>query len=101
MGIIGKDTIDFAQVPALMMLEFDDVNLFDKIRTICQELESKRYQAENILSMGTSDMSADMLMNGMHNGVYLNNCGFGSKILRITAMMLEKASVWPGKHCRR
>jgi len=33
----------------------------------------------------------------MHNNVNLSTCGYGSKILRITAMMLEKAVVWPGK----
>jgi hypothetical protein len=33
----------------------------------------------------------------MHNNVNLSACGYGSKTLRITAMMLEKAIVWPGK----
>jgi hypothetical protein len=38
-------------------------------------------------------------MHAMHNNVNLSACGYGSKTLRITAMMLEKAIVWPGKSC--
>jgi hypothetical protein len=26
-----------------------------------------------------------------------DNCGYGSKILRLTAYMLDKAAVWPGE----
>lgn len=99
-GVIGRDEVDFSQIPAIMMLEYEDIQLFEKIKAICESLESKRFQQENILSINISDMHPGSIMNGMHNGIYLNSCGYGSKILRITAMMLEKAVVWPGKHAR-
>lgn len=97
-GIIGKDDIDFQQLPALMMLEYADMDLFGKIKWICESLEGKRFQQENVLSIDMGNMMPGALMNGFHHGVSLSNCGFGSKLLRITAMMLEKAVVWPGKH---
>ncbi|KAK6373488.1 hypothetical protein LTR81_027946 [Elasticomyces elasticus] len=34
-------------------------------------------------------------MGSLHNNVNLGACGYGSKMLRRTAMMLEKAVVWP------
>jgi hypothetical protein len=98
LGVIGREQVDWATVPAIMMLEHEDVELFQKIQQICESLETKRFQQENMLSINFSDMNQASMMNSVHNGVPLSNCGYGSKILRITAMMLEKAVVWPGKH---
>jgi hypothetical protein len=93
LGVLGRDAIDYTQVPAIMLLEGEDVELLRKIEQICASLEGKRLQTENLLAMDSNGLGAATV----HNGVHLNTCGFGSKILRVTAMMLEKAVIWPSK----
>ena len=44
---------------------------------------------------GLGAMAALTAMNGLPS---VHDCGYGSKILLVTAYMLEKAAVWPGKH---
>jgi hypothetical protein len=81
-----------------MLLEGEDVELLRKIESICESLEVKRYQQENLLAMDLSQFNPSQPMHAMHNNVNLSACGYGSKTLRITAMMLEKAIVWPMTH---
>lgn len=97
LGILGRDQIDLSGVPAIMLLEGEDVELLRKIESICESLEVKRYQQENLLAMDLQQLNPSAPMHAMHNNVNLSACGYGSKTLRITAMMLEKAIVWPGK----
>jgi hypothetical protein len=101
LGVLGRDQIDLSGVPAIMLLEGEDVELLRKIESICESLEVKRYQQENLLAMDLSHFNPSAPMQAMHNNVNLTSCGYGSKTLRITAMMLEKAIVWPGKSCLR
>ncbi len=91
LGVLGRDQVDYTQVPAIMMLQAEDVELLRKIEDICDSLETKRFQQENLLAMDLQSL------NSMGTNPNLAACGYGSKILRITAMMLEKAIVWPGK----
>lgn len=98
LGVLGRDPIDYSQVPAIMLLESDDVELLRKIERICVHLEEKRQQQENLLSMDMNTFnSASAAMNLMANGVDLSSCGLASKVLRVVAMMLEKAVIWPSK----
>lgn len=97
LGVLGRDQIDLSGVPAIMLLEGEDVELLRKIESICESLELKRYQAENLLAMDLQQLNPSAPMHAVHNNVNLSACGYGSKTLRITAMMLEKAIVWPGK----
>lgn len=98
LGVLGRDLIDYTQVPAIMLLETEDVELLRKIERICESLEAKRFQQENLLAMDLQQMNASAMMNGMHNNVNLGTCGYGSKLLRVASMMLEKAVVWPGQY---
>ncbi|KAK4539958.1 hypothetical protein LTR36_009928 [Oleoguttula mirabilis] len=98
LGVLGRDSIDFTQVPAIMLLETEDVELLRKIERICESLEAKRFQQENLLAMDLQQMNPTAMMNNMQTNVNLSLCGYGSKILRVTAMMLEKAVVWPVTH---
>ena len=50
--------------------------------------------------MDLSQFNPSQPMHAMHNNVNLIACGYGSKTLRITAMMLEKAIVWPSTYSR-
>ena len=96
LGVLGRDQIDLSGVPAIMLLEGEDVELLRKIESICESMEVKRFQQENLLAMDLQQLNSAAPMDAVHNNVNLSACGFGSKILRIVAMMLEKAVVWPG-----
>lgn len=97
LGVLGRDAIDYSQVPAIMLLESEDVELLRKIEQICHNMEEKRLQQENMLSMDPNNFNAGA-NNTMVNGVDLSSCGLGSKVLRVTAMMLEKAVIWPSEY---
>ncbi|KAI9748363.1 MAG: hypothetical protein M4579_007246 [Chaenotheca gracillima] len=74
-GILGLDEIDFNQVPGIMLLEDEDSKLLGKIAEFLEILEAK------LGGVGIDD-----------------RVGYGAKILRITAAMLDKAAVWPITH---
>ena len=79
LGILGKDEVEYAQVPAIMLLEHEDIKLLEKIDEILRSAEVKL--AHN---------------GGAAGGLpSILESGHGSKILTITAVMLEKAAVWP------
>lgn len=99
LGILGRDAIDYSQVPAIMLLENEDVDLLRKIESICNSLEEKRMQQENLLMMDPHH--AGSTSASLANGIDLSSCGLGSKVLRVTAMMLEKAVIWPSKYIAR
>ncbi|KAF2005612.1 hypothetical protein P154DRAFT_315083 [Amniculicola lignicola CBS 123094] len=93
MGVLGKDDIDLAAVPAIMLLEEEDIKLLQKIADILHTADMKL--AYDISGMGSSN--AIPMLGGLSN---LSHCGYGTKLLMVTAYMLEKSAVWPGKfHC--
>ncbi|KAI9678716.1 MAG: hypothetical protein M1817_005773 [Caeruleum heppii] len=89
LGILGRDQMDFAQVPAIMLLEDKDIELLGKIADMLSNAEMK--MTYEIPGMGPV---APMTMNGLSSA---NDVGYGSKVLRITAQMLEQTAVWPGQ----
>ena len=80
LGILGKDDIDFGQVPAIMLLEDDDSKLLEKIHDIISSAEMK------LANTGSPTSGLTSMTEG----------SYGSKILLVTAQMLQKAAVWPG-----
>ena len=102
LGVLGREDIDYTQVPAIMLLETEDVELLSKIENICTTLEEKMIQQANMLAreLGTLDPTSpmNMLPNPLERLNGLRDCGLGAKMLRITAYMLEKAAVWPGEY---
>lgn len=84
LGILGRDTVDFTQVPAIMLLEEEDVKLLGKIDEIIRGAEVK--------------MNMDMTQPGSMDGSpHLDDSpGYAAKLLRVTAYMFDKATVWPG-----
>ncbi|KAF2418460.1 hypothetical protein EJ08DRAFT_703111 [Tothia fuscella] len=87
LGIIGRDEIDYSQVPAIMLLEEEDVKLIGKVNEILNNAELKvNFDAA---SLGVTE--------GGLLGSYapLKESGDGSKLLMLTAYMLDKAAVWP------
>lgn len=96
-GLIGRDSIDFSDMPSFMMMDTEDMELVRKMEMICNNMEEKRLQQENLLAMDMNSFNPSTGMNTLANGVDLSACGLGSKVLRVTAMMLEKAVIWPSK----
>jgi hypothetical protein len=90
LGVLGKDDIDFTAVPAIMLLEEEDIKLLQKVADILHHADMKL----------AYDISANALpmIGGLAN---LGHCGYGTKLLMVTAYMLSKAAVWPGKSCFR
>jgi len=99
LGVLGRDAIDYSQVPAIIVLETEDVELLRKMERICESLEAKRFQQENLLALDLQNINAAAVgsIPSLQSHLDLSDCGYGSKILRITALMLEKAVVWPGE----
>ena len=60
---------------------------------VFSSLEEKTIQAMN--SMTYPPAIHDKLMESLPSS--MSGEGFGSKILRVTASMLDRAAVWPGK----
>ena len=103
LGVLGREDIEYSQVPAIMLLETEDVELLNKIENICSMLEEKMIQQANMLAreLGTLDPTSPMnlLPNPLERLNGTRDCGLGAKILRVIAYMLEKAAVWPGEFC--
>lgn len=88
LGILGKDDVDLTGVPVIMLLEDDDLKLLAKIQEILGSAEVKM----NInLANGTINGNFDAGLQVDAMG------GYAAKILRVTACMLDKSAVWPGK----
>jgi hypothetical protein len=89
LGIIGRDDIDFSQVPAIMLLEEEDFKLICKINEILNHAEVKL--AIDAAALGTS---TEAIMGSL---VAMKDSGNGCKILLVTSYMLKKAAVWGSK----
>ena len=89
MGILGKDPIDFEAVPAIMLLDQEDVKLFQKIDEFLASMELRQ-------AMDNAD--PNNMGSTKTNRVKPLISAYGSKILMVTLYMLERSAVWPGKH---
>lgn len=91
LGVLGKDDIDLTQVPAIMLLEEEDVKLLQKISDILNNADMKiTFDIRNVQTP-----AAMSILGGLSN---IGPCGYGSRLLMFTAYMLEKAAVWPSKY---
>lgn len=86
LGVLGKDEIDYTIVPSIMLLEEEDIKLLQKIADILHTADMK-------LAYDITTHTIPML-GGLSN---LGHCGYGTKLLMVTAYMLGKSAVWPGK----
>lgn len=78
-GVIGRDDMNLLEVPGILLLEDEDRKLIQKIDEVLTSAEHK------IESQGGCDLSA------------AREGGHGSRILVLTAYLLERDAVWPGK----
>jgi hypothetical protein len=86
-GILGQNAVDFTQVPAIMLLEEEDVKLLDKVQEIIAAAEMK-FNLEIANAMEGTEPTLQM---DDHNG-------YATKILRLTAYMMNRSAVWPVRH---
>ncbi|PBP27525.1 DNA binding regulatory protein AmdX [Diplocarpon rosae] len=85
-GILGKDEIDFGQVPGIMLLEEEDCKLLAKVQEVLDSAEMKmNYELASVGAIPQRLPGAE-------------NCGYGGKILKVTAYMLDRAAIWPVTH---
>ncbi|KAK2754586.1 hypothetical protein FQN54_006987 [Arachnomyces sp. PD_36] len=87
-GILGQDAIDLTQVPGIMLLEEEDIKLLGKIDAILASIERKMEQE----AQSTKTMAAIGALKRAPSAV---EGGYGSKILVVTAYLLDRAAVWP------
>jgi len=88
LGILGQDEVDLTQVPAIMLLEDEDVKLLGKIQEIIQSAQMKMN-----LEMASGGLGS---VNGLDGRHQMDDCaGYAAKLLRVTAYMFDKATVWP------
>lgn len=87
-GILGRDGVDFSTVPGIMLLEEEDIKLLGKIQEVLQGAEVKMNFEAGIVGMDSLAAQQRCLSE---------ESGYGAKILRVTAFMLDKAAVWPSK----
>jgi len=96
LGILGQDDVDLTQVPAIMLLEEEDAKLLGKIQEIINGFEVK-------MNLEVASNNGANGLNGSANGINMlqvdDHTGYAARILRITAYLIDKASVWPGKCC--
>lgn len=76
LGILGQHELDLMQVPGILLLEDDDRQLLAKIEEFITHAEGR---------IGDNSI-ANMTKDG----------GYGGRILRVAAYVLERAAVWPG-----
>lgn len=93
LGVLGRDEIDLTNVPAIMLLEEEDVKLLAKCEEILRSAGAKMsWELQNNEARGQA--AAPAAGPGLLRD--MEQLGFGSKILRATAYMLDKSACWPG-----
>lgn len=88
-GVLGRDPVEYQQVPAMILLENEDVKLLEKIADILCKAETK-------MTAAIRNMQGSEAMSAMHKLPSCSNKGYGSKILTVTAHMFERNEIWPG-----
>lgn len=76
-GIIGKDPIEFRELPAVLMLDDEDRTLLDRIQEL---LVNGEQRSDNPAALRRARFG-----------------GFASSILVLTSQAMARAAIWPGK----
>lgn len=82
MGILGRDEIDFTEVPGIILIGEKDLEVLEKIHEVLTSAEMKLADSGTMAGTGSPNM---------------DDYGYGSKILLVHARMFENAAVWPGE----
>ncbi|PHH72298.1 hypothetical protein CDD80_4635 [Ophiocordyceps camponoti-rufipedis] len=94
LGVLAQDPADLGQLPAMVLLEEEDVKLLSKVRDILTSAEMKLD-----ISLGCEALDrGDTMRLGGDVGASHDGLGLAARLLRITARMLDQAAVWPCVH---
>ncbi|KAI9687806.1 MAG: hypothetical protein M1822_001886 [Bathelium mastoideum] len=93
LGILGRDNVNFSEVPGIMLLDDEDCNLMGKIKNWLDSVEAK-VVPQKAYEMVDPNAPINPI-NGMPSVL---KGGYGSKILSVTAVMVERYPVWPVAH---
>ncbi|KAB8239150.1 putative C2H2 transcription factor (AmdX) [Aspergillus alliaceus] len=88
LGLLGRDEVDLVHASKVLLLEYDDCKLLEKIKEILASIETKM-QTEVQTSATVSTLSVLQRLPSVVEG------GYGCKILIATASLLDRAAVWP------
>lgn len=84
MGVLGRDDCNLVRLEGLGMLELEDRKLLTKVAEMLRNAEMK-------ISMEWSEGQG-----GQGNNMLRSDCGLASKVLNISAYLLDKVVIWPG-----
>ncbi|OAA40999.1 Transcription factor [Metarhizium rileyi] len=87
-GILGQNQIDFSQVPAIMLLEEEDIKLLEKVKDILSTAELKITLRLGTNATGTVREHESVLSPDGFTG-------YATQVLRLAAWMVNKSAVWP------
>ena len=91
MGVIGRDNIDFEGVPAIMLLEQEDIILLRKVNSFVENVETKlAQQAQKPNANPLDDIQSSAMLD-------LGGSGLACKLLSVTARMCESGGTWSGE----
>ncbi|KAF1814827.1 hypothetical protein P152DRAFT_391565, partial [Eremomyces bilateralis CBS 781.70] len=94
LGVLGRDDIDYSQVPAILLLEDEDCKLLEKVAEILHHADYKI--AVDIGAAAPGNPNINMAaFSGPFKDFDMRKMGYASKLLLTTAYMMEKAAVWP------
>ncbi|PFH57586.1 hypothetical protein XA68_14808 [Ophiocordyceps unilateralis] len=89
LGVLAQNPADLGQLPAMVLLEEEDVKLLGKVREILTSAEMKLG-----IGLGGDSMSLSGDVGGSAVRGH-DRLGLAAKLLRMTARMLGQAAVWP------
>ncbi|PKS13338.1 hypothetical protein jhhlp_000109 [Lomentospora prolificans] len=85
LGILGQDDVELTQVPAIMLLEEEDVKLLKQVQDIIATIEP--------------NLSLELTSANVNLGLGANTySGYAAKLLQLASRSLFKSAVWPGTH---
>jgi hypothetical protein len=91
MGVIGRDQIDLDGVPAIMLLEQEDIGLLRQIDGFVVSAETK------LANQSTNQRSAQMQNGQQAASIDFGEAGLGARLLSATARMCLAGGTWSGK----
>lgn len=80
-GIMGKDVIDYSAMPAIMVLEDDDVKLLEKV--------------DSLIAVAETKIRTQLDANGRGEVLILDDSGgYSTKLMHLLTLMFGRAGVW-------
>ena len=93
-GILGRDAINYSDVPAIMLLDEEDGKLLGRIEEYLRRVEEKMSREIN-----SGTQNEEWVAQTIARLPSKSQEGHASKILRVATFIMDRSLVWPGKCC--